>query len=151
VDGDTDTGDGEPVTDDDRDLRRAEHGGIFIVRGRLELQQRDVSGGAMSHHRPHIEAGVNGNRSHVFQLRLPVCAIFDNLVDRARLHAMRHRHHQFRRNQCAGAEIAAGADDGDDGATDALCGRYRTADDRMSGKHKQQRYTDEYRAEDLWC
>ena len=68
-----------------------------------------------------------------------VGAIFDDLVDRAGLHAMRHRQHQPRCNQGAGAEIAARADDGDDGAADALGRRHPAADDRVRGRGEQQR------------
>jgi hypothetical protein len=50
---------------------------------------------------------VNADVSHVLQLRLPVGAVFDDLVDRARLHAMRRRQYQLCRDQGAAAEIAA--------------------------------------------
>jgi hypothetical protein len=77
-------------------------------------------------------------------LRLPVHAILDDLVGRAGLHAMRHRQHQCWRNQRAGAEIAARADDGDDRAADAI-GRWRAAaDDGVGGCGKQQRGDGDY-------
>ena len=47
-------------------------------------------------------------------------SIFEEFVDRAGLHAMRRRQHQVGRDQAAGAEGAARADNGDDGAADAL-------------------------------
>ncbi len=92
----------------------------------------------MRRYRLHVEPGVNGDFSDIPQLRLFVCGIFDDLVDRAGLHAMRRRQHQPGCNQGAGAEIAARADDGDDGAADALGGRHPTANDRLSRRRKKQ-------------
>jgi hypothetical protein len=63
---------------------------------------------------------MNGHAVHVQQPRLLIRAIFDDLVDRAGLYAMRRRQHQLGRDQGAGAEIAAGADDGNDRAADSL-------------------------------
>ena len=107
--------------------------------GGIELQQRDIGGGAMRRHRLHAESGMDRDVLDVLQLRLPVRAVFDDLVGRAGLHAMRRRQHQLRRDQRAGAEIAARADDGDDGAADAVGRRRAAADDGMSGRGEQQR------------
>ena len=70
--------------------------------------------------------------------RLAVRAIFDDLVIRAGLHAMRRRQHDFWRDQRAGAEIAARADDGDDGAADAFRRRRAAADDGMRWRSAEQ-------------
>ncbi len=101
------------------------------------MQQRHIGGGAMLCHRLHIERGMDRHAVDILQLRLPVRAIFDDLVDRAGLHAMRRRQHQFWCNQGASAEIAARADDGDDGAADALGRRHPAADDRLGGRGKE--------------
>ena len=82
---------------------------------------------------------MNGDALDVLQRRLPVRAIFDDLVVRAGLHAMRRRQHQFRRDQRAGAEIAARADDGDDRARHAFRRRRAAADDGVRGNGQQQR------------
>jgi len=89
-----DAGDGEAAAGDNRDLRYTEIGGIFPIGRRFELQQRHVGGGAMRRYRLHVERGVHGDFSDIPQLRLFVCGIFDDLVDRAGLHAMRRRQHQ---------------------------------------------------------
>ncbi len=87
----------------------------------------------------HVEGGVNGDSSHISQQRLVVGAGFDDLVVRAGLHAMRRSQHQFRRDQRTGAEIAARADNGDDGAADARGRRHPAADDGVSGRCGEQR------------
>src|SRR5436190_10404821 len=94
TDGDADAGDGEAAAGDNRDLRYTESGGIFPARRRLELQQRHIGGGAMRRNRLHAERGVNGDFADISQPRLVVRTIFDDLVDRAGLHAMRGRQHQ---------------------------------------------------------
>ena len=80
---------------------------------------------------------MNRDAPDVLQLRLPVRAVVDDLVIRARLHAMRRGQHHLWRDQRARAEIAARADDGDDGTADALGGRYAAADDGMGGRDEQ--------------
>ena len=70
--------------------------------------------------RLHGERGMDGDARHVTQLRLPAGLLFHQLVVRARLHAMRRRQHQVRRDQGAAAEVAARTDNGDDGAPDAF-------------------------------
>src|SRR5258705_1270648 len=107
TDGHTDAGDGETAAGDNRDLRYTEIGGMFPVRRRFELQQRHVGGGAMRRYCLHVEPGVNGDFSDIPQLRLLVCAIFDDLVNRAGLHPIPLRQHQPGCNQGPGAEIAA--------------------------------------------
>ena len=89
----------------------------------------------MRRHRLHIELRVYRDIFHVVQLRLPVRASLDDLVGRTRLYAMRRGQHQAGRDQGAAAEIAARADDGDDGAADAV-GRRRAAaaDNGESGR-----------------
>jgi hypothetical protein len=52
---------------------------------------------------------------------------------------MRDRQHQRWRDQASGAEIAARADDGDDGAADGIGGRLRTTDNGVSGGGEEQR------------
>src|SRR5207302_4881524 len=61
-----------------------------------------------------LNCGCLATFFYVLQLRLPVGAIFHDLVFGTSLHAMRHRQHQRRRDQRAGTEIAARTDDGDD-------------------------------------
>ena len=137
--GDADAGDGEAAADDDRDIGHAERGRRLALGRRRQLQQRDIGRRAMRQHRLHVEAGMNGDALDVLQRRLPVRAIFDDLVIGAGLHAMRRGQHEFRRDQRAGAEIAARADDGDDGAGDAFGRRRAAADDGVSGSGQQQR------------
>ena len=88
---------------------------------------------AMRQHRLHVEGGMNRDGPDVLQRRLLVRAIFDDLVIRAGLHAMRRRQHQLWRDQRARAEIAARADDGDDRTGDALRRRRAAADDGVGG------------------
>src|SRR5436190_4699426 len=149
TDGHADAGDGETAAGDNGDLRYAEIGGIFPTGRRLELQQRHIGGGAMRRYRLHVERGVNSDFFDISQLRLPVCTIFDDLVDRAGLHAMRRRQGQSGCNQGAGAEIAARADDGDDGAADALGGRHPASNDRVSRVRKKQRQNCDHSGEDF--
>ena len=93
----------------------------------------------MSQYRLHVKRRVNTDGYHILKLGLLVGAIFDDLVDRARLHAMRRGQHQLRRDQGAGTKIAPRADDGDDGAADALGRRRAAADDGVSRHAQQQR------------
>jgi hypothetical protein len=125
---------GETAAGDNGDLRHAQHRRIFPIGRHLELQQRHIGGGAMGRDRLHVERGVNRHGFDISQPRLLVCAIFDDLVDRAGLHAMRRRQYQPGCNQGAGAEIAAGADDGDDRTADILVGRHPAANDGKSGR-----------------
>ena len=114
--------------------------GDFPLHRNFELQQRDVGGSAMRQHLSHLEAGMDGDSLDVLQLRHLVRAILQYLVDGAGLDAMRDRQHQGRRDQAAGAEVAARADNGDDGAADAVTRRRRRAsDDRLGGREQQQR------------
>jgi len=114
-----------------------------------QLQQRDVGGGAMAQHGLHIEAGMNRHRPHILQRWLPVRAIFDDLVIRARLHAMRRGQHQPWRNQRPRTEITSRADDGDDRAGDAVRLRRAAADDAVSGDRKQQREASQHGGENF--
>ena len=100
-------------------------------------------------YRLHVEGGVNGDFFDIPQLRLLVCAIFDDLVDRAGLYAMRRRQHQSGRDQGAGAEIAARADDGDDGASDALRGRQPASNNRVSRRSNKQRQSGDHSNKDF--
>ena len=93
----------------------------------------------MRQHRLHAELWMRGDIYDVPQLRLPVGAIFHDLVFGTALHAMRHREHQRGRDQRAGTEIAARANNGDDGAAESL-GRWgRTTDDSVSRARQNQR------------
>src|SRR6266700_3040730 len=141
ADGHADASDREVAAGDNRDLRRAERGYVFFLERSFELQQCHVGGGAMRRHRLHVERGMNRHIFHVLQLRLPVGAVFDDLVGRPRLHAMRRRQYQPLCDQCTGAEIAARADNGDNGAADAFGGRRPAADNRVSRRGKQQSQT----------
>jgi hypothetical protein len=149
TDGHADAGDGETAAGDNRDLRYTEIGGIFPIGRRLELQQRHIGGGAMRRYRLHVEGGMNGNVFDVSQLRLLVRAIFDNLVDRAGLHAMRRRQHQSGCNQGTGAEIAARSDDRYYRAPDALDRRHPASNDRVSRRRKKQRQNCNHSGEDF--
>ena len=142
--GHADAGDAEAAAGDNRYLRRAKNRRDFPLRRRFELQQRHVGGGAMGRHRLHIEGGMNADVFHVPQLRLLVGAIFDDFVDRAGLHAMRRRQHQSGCDQSAGAEIAARADDGDDGARHAAGLRRAAADDSRGGRGQERRQRRRY-------
>ena len=136
--GHTDARDGEFGARNNWKLRCAEHGDLFFGR-RFELQQRNVGRSAVRQHRLHVELWMPGDIFYVLQLRLPVGAIFHDLVFGTSLHAMRHRQHQRRRDQRAGTEIAARTDDGDDGAADLLGRRRRTTDDGVGGGCEKQR------------
>ena len=128
--GHADAGDGELVAGREGKLRDAERGCGLPSCGRCKLQQRHVGSGAMGQHCLHLKAGMGGHAPHIAQLRLPFGVIFHDLVVGAGLHAVRHGQYQARRVQAAGAEIAARADDGDDGTADALGRGRRAADDR---------------------
>ena len=137
--GDADAGDREAAADDDGDVGQAERRRRLALGGRTQLQQRHIGRRAMRQHRLHVEAGMNGDALDILQRRLPVRAIFDDLVVGAGLHAMRRGQHDFRRDHGAGAEIAARTDDGDDRAADTLGGRRAAAHDGVSGNGQQQR------------
>jgi hypothetical protein len=82
------------------------------------------------HDRLHVKRRVYGDGSYVLQLGLPVHTIFDDLVDRSGLDAMRGCQHQFRRDQNTAAEITARADNRDNRTTDTFGRRHSTADNR---------------------
>ncbi len=128
ADGDADAGNGEAAADVDRNIWHAKDGRRFALGGRVQLQQRDIGGGAVRQHRIHLEAGMDRDAADDLQRGL-ARAVVDDAVVRAGLHAMRRGEHDFRRNQTAGAEIAARADDGDDRTRHALRRCRAAADD----------------------
>ena len=65
------------------DVGRSERGRGLALGYRGQLQQRDIRRRTVRLHGLHIEAGMNGDALHVLQRRLPVRAIFDDLVVRA--------------------------------------------------------------------
>ena len=136
--GDADAGDGEAAAGHDRNPGHADHRSLLAPGRGIESKQRDIGGSAVRRHRLHPESRVDRDVPDVAQLRLPVRAIFDDLVGRPRLHAMRRRQHQLGSDQRAGAKITARADDGDDGARDALGRRRAAADDGMRGRGREQ-------------
>src|SRR4051812_8785227 len=136
---DADTGDDEAAADLDRNIRRANGYRRFSLQWNFQLQQRQVGGSAMPLHRLHVETRMDRDGADIQQLRLPVGAAVDDLVVRAGLHAVGNGEHQLWRNQGAGTEIAARADDGDDGARDAIGLRRAAANDGISGRGQQQR------------
>jgi hypothetical protein len=97
------------------------------------LQQRDIRRRTVRLHGLDVKAGMKGYGFDVLQRRLPVRTIFNDLVIRAGRHAMRRGQHQFRRDQRAGAKIAARTDDGNDRAGDAFRRRRTAANDGVRG------------------
>ncbi len=108
----------------------------WILLGEFELQQSDVGGGAVRRDRLHVEGRMGGDLAHVPQLWLAIRAVVDDLVGCARPDAMGHRQNQIGRDQGAGAEIAARADDGHDGLSNAFDGWRGTADDGVGGRRQ---------------
>src|SRR5262249_278247 len=119
--GDADAGDDEAAADDDWNIRHAK-GSRRLALGRLiELQQRAIGTGAMRQHRIHLEVGMDRDAAQGLQRRV-ARAVVDDAVFRAGLYAMRRGEDDLRRNKAAGAEVAARADNGDDGTGDAVGG-----------------------------
>ena len=132
---DADACDREAAAGFDRRPRRADRRRLTRGSdGACEPQQRDVGRRAMRQHGLQIELRMGCDLRDVAQLRRPLRIIFDDLVGRAALHAMRRGQRDVRRDHRARAEIAARADDGHDIAADAVRARRAAADDRVGGR-----------------
>ena len=59
ADGDADAGDGEAAADGNRNVWHAKQRRRLALGRRVQLQQRDIGGGAMRQHRIHFEAGMD--------------------------------------------------------------------------------------------